>query len=377
MRLSVGSVSKSPPTNLSTLALPHVAKLHAYTPGLQPGEAGWVKLNTNECPYPPSPRVAEAIRREIGADGAALRLYPNPKSTPLRAAVAKLHGVAEQNVCIGNGSDDLLNLFVRAFGDATNALGFTMPSYSLYPVLVEIQNGVASVIEFDRSMRLPIDRIVASDAKAFILTSPNAPTGVGFSNADLEKVAAHYRGLLIVDEAYAAFARENALPLVKRYPNVVVVRTLSKAHALAGIRIGYAVADPAVIDLLDRVRDSYNVNRLSQAAALAAIEDEAYFEKIVGQVKATRDRFLGDLLNRRAWRTYDSQANFVFTEPKNSRGETGPAVAKSAYDYLYARKVLVRYFPSHALTAPFLRISVGTDAEMGVLSENLDAWQKL
>lgn len=361
----------------SSLALPHVAKLHAYTPGLQPVEPGWVKLNTNECPYPPSPRVAEALRREIGSDGASLRLYPNPKSTALRAAIAKLHGVGEDRVCIGNGSDDILNLLVRAFCSQEAALGFTVPSYSLYPVLVEIQDGRFEVIDFDRSMRLPVDRIAKAKGRAFFLTSPNAPTGVGFTNSDLERAVAGYRGLFVIDEAYAPFARENAIPLLARHPNLVIVRTLSKAYALAGIRVGYALAQPPIIDVLDRVRDSYNVSRLSQAAALAAIEDQPYYDGVIARIVATRDGFMADLLNRRRWHTYDSQSNFIFTEPRTARGEHGPAVAKSAYDFLYERKVLVRYFPSHALTASFLRISVGTDAEMSVLSQTLDAWQNL
>ena len=161
-------------SDLHTLALPHIAKLHAYTPGLQPTEAGWVKLNTNECPYPPSPRVAAALRREIGTDGASLRLYPNPRSSPLRAALAQLHtrecaALREENVCIGNGSDDMLNLLVRAFCSQEAAAGFTLPSYSLYPVLVGIQNGRAALIEFDRSMRLPVERIAESGARAFFL----------------------------------------------------------------------------------------------------------------------------------------------------------------------------------------------------------------
>jgi len=392
-------VSKPISADPAKLALPHIAQLHAYTPGLQPTEPGWVKLNTNECPYPPSPRVAAALQREIGADGASLRLYPNPKSTPLRAAIAQLHarehaGLTGSHVCVGNGSDDILNLLIRAFVDAgsrgaellpapdgTEAVplqtaGFTLPSYSLYPVLVEIQDGRTHVIEFDREMRLPIERIATSTARAFFLTSPNAPTGVAFSNADLERVLATYRGLLVVDEAYAPFATENAIPLLARHPHLVVVRTLSKAYALAGIRVGYALAHPGIINLLDRVRDSYNVNRLSQAAALAALGDAAYYDGIIAQVKATRDRAVADFTTRRGWFTYPSQSNFIFTEPKNAHGGSGPAVAKSAYEFLFARQVLVRHFPSHALTAPFLRISVGTDAEMRVLSETLDAWQK-
>ncbi len=371
-------------SDLAQLALPHIAKLHAYTPGIQPTEPGWVKLNTNECPYPPSPHVAAALLREIGSGagaGAALRLYPNPKSSPVRAAVAKLHarehaGLREENVCVGNGSDDILNLLIRAFVTQEAAAGFTLPSYSLYPVLIEIQDGASNVIEFDRSMTLPIERIAASKARAFFLTSPNAPTGVAFSNADLERVLASYRGLFVVDEAYAPFAQENAVPLLAKYPNLVVVRTLSKAYALAGIRVGYALAHAEIIDLLDRVRDSYNVNRLSQVAAVAALGDVAYYDGIIAQVKATRDRCVAEFVKRRGWFTYPSQSNFIFTEPKDARGESGPAVSKAAYDFLCSRKILVRHFPRHALTAPFLRISVGTDAEMRVLSETLDAWLK-
>jgi histidinol-phosphate aminotransferase len=358
----------------SSLALPHVATLHAYTPGIQPTEPGWVKLNTNECPYPPSPRVAEAIRQELGEDGASLRLYPNPKSMPLRAAVAALHGLDIANVCIGNGSDDILTMLVRAFCSEAAPLGFTVPSYSLYPVLVEIQDGRAEAIELDRSMRLPVERIRTSTSRAFVLTSPNAPTGVGFANAELEAALDGYEGLLVVDEAYAAFAGEDAVPLLARHRNVVVVRTLSKAYALAGIRVGYALADASLIDVLDRVRDSYNVSRLSQVAARAAIEDHAYFVSLVARVTATRDTFVADLTDRRHWFTYPSQSNFVFTEPATARGETGPAVARAVYDFLHARKVLVRYFPNHPLTASFLRISVGTDDEMAILRDALDAW---
>lgn len=360
----------------SSLALAHLAKLHAYTPGLQPTGSGWVKLNTNECPYPPSPQVAEALHRDIGEDGSGLRLYPNPSSAPLREAVARMHGVRPENVVIGNGSDDLLNLLVRAFCDEEAVAGFTLPSYSLYPVLVEIQGGRRTLIEFDRSMHLPVEQIATSAARLFLLTSPNAPTGVGFTNAQFEQILAQYRGLFVVDEAYAPFAEENAVSLLARHPNVVIVRTLSKAYALAGIRVGYALAHPDIIDVLDRVRDSYNVSRLSQTAALAALNDPDYYAAVVAKIKATRDAAVRELVDRRGWFTYPSQSNFIFTEPRNARGESGPTIAKSAYDYLYARKVLVRYFASHALTASFLRISVGTDDEMLVLQDTLDAWQK-
>ncbi|HEY3755136.1 MAG TPA: histidinol-phosphate transaminase [Opitutaceae bacterium] len=357
-------------------ALPHVEALHAYTPGLQPSEPGWTKLNTNECPYPPSPAVAAAIRAEVGEGGASLRLYPNPASTPLRAVVAALHAVAPESVCIGNGSDDLLNLLVRCCCGGDRSAGYLVPSYSLYPVLIGMQGGRSDAIEYDRSFRLPVERINASGAAIFFLTSPNAPTGVGYSNAEIEAVLARYRGLLVVDEAYGPFAGESAIALLARHRNLVVVRTLSKAYALAGIRVGYALANPEIVGWLDRVRDSYNVSRLSQAAAAAALQDGAYNQQIVARIQATRDASLRLWTERRGWSTYPSQTNFLFTEPRGPQGETGPSVAKRAYEYLYARKILVRYFPSHALTASFLRVTVGADDEMHRLNGALDAWQE-
>jgi histidinol-phosphate aminotransferase len=361
-------------SDLKSLALPHIAKLHAYTPGLQPTEPGWVKLNTNECPYGPSPRAAEAIHRELADEGELLRLYPNPKSTPLRRLVAQIHGLREENVLIGNGSDDVLNLLVRVFGGPSASTGFTLPSYSLYPVLVAINDGAVSVIEFDRSMKLPVAKIAASGARAFFLTSPNAPTGVAFSNAELAALLDAFPGVLVIDEAYAPFSRENAVPLLARYPRLVITRTLSKAHALAGLRVGYALADASIIELLDRVRDSYNVNRLSQAAAFAALGDTGYYDAIIGKIISTRDYWVNDWVSRFGWFIYPTQTNFIFAEPKNARGETGPAVAKSLYDFLLSQKILVRAFPSHALTASFLRISVGNDDEMFAVNTAIEAW---
>jgi histidinol-phosphate aminotransferase len=358
------------------LALAHVPRLHAYTPGLQPTAPGWVKLNTNECPYPPSPRVAEAIRREVGADGAALRLYPDPASGALRAAVARMHGAEAAHVCIGNGSDDLLNLLVRCFCGPGAAAAIPLPSYSLYPVLIGIQDGSAIPLQMDRDMALPVERIAASGARILFLTSPNAPTGVGFENAEIVRLLGCFDGIVVVDEAYAPFARENASGLFRAHPNLVIVRTLSKAYALAGLRVGYALANAETIGLIDRVRDSYNVGRLAQVAALAAVGDPDYYAGVVGKIKLTRDCFSAKCREERGWFTFRSEANFVCTEPRDSLGRTGPSVARAAYDFLFSRKVLVRHFPSDALTAPFLRISVGSDDEMLVLDQTLDAWQK-
>jgi histidinol-phosphate aminotransferase len=356
------------------LALPHIQHLDAYTPGLQPTESGWVKLNTNENPYPPSPRVVEALRREIGEDGGRLRLYPHPTSQPLRRQIAALHGLDEAQVIVGNGSDDILNLLVRVFAGAGAATARTLPSYSLYPVLVAMQGGRLETIEFDRSMRLPVERVAASGARLFLLTSPNAPTGVGFPNEDIDLLLQRFPGIVVVDEAYAPFAREDAVPLLARHAHLVVVRTLSKAYALAGVRVGYALADVAVIDLLDRVRDSYNVDRLAQVAAAAALGDAGYYEAIIGQITRTRDRWAATWRERRGWFIYPSAANFLFVEPRDDAGRTGREVAGALYDSLVSRRILVRAFPGHPLTAPFLRISVGTEDEMLAVDRAVEEW---
>lgn len=356
--------------NLVDLALPHIGSLHAYTPGIQPREPGWVKLNTNENPYQPSPAVEEAIRAEASR---SLRLYPDPKSALLREAVADHHGLLPENVCIGNGSDDILNLLMRVFCGAGRAAAFTAPSYSLYQVLAAIANGRMIGVDFDRSMKLDIAKLAGLDATILFLTSPNAPTGVGFSNAEIAELASRCRGLLVVDEAYADFAEENAAGLVGKFPNLCVTRTFSKSYGLAGLRVGYLLGPKQLINLIDRVRDSYNVNRLSQAGALAALRDQPYFQAIVEKIKQTRDSCMREF-DGRGWFTYRTQANFLFTEPRDARGRAGQETAKSLYEFLLGQKVLARYFPTHFLTRDFLRISVGSEPEMLTLFKKIDLW---
>ena len=244
-------------------------------------------------------------------------------------------------------------------------------------MLIGIQDGPAEAIPLDRSMRLPVETIAKSGARMLLLTSPNAPTGVGFPNSEIVRVLDSFGGIVVVDEAYAPFARENAVGLLAGHPRLVVVRTLSKAYALAGIRVGYALADPEVIGLLDRVRDSYNVSRLSQAAALAALADPVYYAGIVAKIKTTRDLLRKELGRKEGAGSPSRRRPTSSARSRGTpRGRTGRDVAKAAYDFLFSRKVLVRHFPSDALTASFLRISVGTDDEMLVLDETLDAWLK-
>ncbi|MCH6258368.1 histidinol-phosphate transaminase [Puniceicoccaceae bacterium K14] len=352
------------------LALPHVQALKGYTPGFQPKEAGWVKLNTNESPYPTSPMVEEALR-EVSLN--SLRLYPDPLSMPLREEVARLHGLKSSNVIIGNGSDDVLNLLVRAFSSARNDLAVTMPSYSLYPVLCAIQNTEVTTLPFDRSMKLPLDEISKCESGILFFTTPNAPTAVGFSNEDFRKALSSFDGLIVFDEAYADFAEENAVELLAEFPNAVVTRTLSKSYGLAGLRVGYALAHEEVISILDRVRDSYNVNSLSQAGAIAAIKDQSYLNAIVGKIKYTRDYYISQF-QEMGWFTYKSQANFIFTEPVTRSGAKGAEVASDLFEFFKQHKILVRYFKGHALTESFVRISVGDEDQMLYVSETIEKW---
>ncbi|MEX2382514.1 MAG: histidinol-phosphate transaminase [Opitutales bacterium] len=362
--------NRSPLHPAKERARKHVPLLASYVPGLQPSAPGWTKLNTNENPYPPSPVVEEAIRQKLG-DG--LRFYPDPRSGRLRDALGKLHGFGPESICVGNGSDDILNLLVRCYCDPERAAGFTVPSYSLYPVLVAIQDGEGVTWEFDRSMRLDVDRLASLPANILFLTSPNAPTGVAFPLEEIERLLEEFPGIVVVDEAYGDFADSSAIELIDRFPRLCVTRSFSKAYSLAGLRIGYAAAQPALIGILDRVRDSYNVNCLAQAGALAALEDRVYFQALWKKIITTREFYVSEF-RKLGWFTYDSCANFIFTEPTDANGRATPDVARSLYEHLYRNKVLVRYFSGHALTSTFLRISVGSEPEMLTLMETVNTW---
>ncbi len=346
------------------LALPHVPRLHAYTPGLQPTEPGWVKLNTNECPYPPSPRVAEALHREIGTDGASLRLYPNPPSTPLRAAVARLHGLRPEQVCIGNGSDDILNLLVRVFGGPDAAVGFTFPSYSLYPVLAHIHGARLNAVPLEPDFGLPTPRFLKGSrtwdfgAALTFVTTPNAPSGRGYTCAELETICQLQKGVVMLDEAYVDFAAENALSLALAHPHVLVARTFSKAYSLCFQRVGYAVGHPELIAALHKVRDSYNVNGLGQVAALATLDDLPYYRKNFQKIIATRER-LSRSLAELGFEAGPSSTNFIFARPPRFSAEEW-------LQKLRDRKILVRWW-AEPIVRDFLRITVGTDAEADAL----------
>lgn len=349
----------------------NIRNMEPYVPGLQPRESGWIKLNTNELPYPPPDGVGEAINAEIQR----LPRYPNPASAPLREELARLHGLETGQVIVGNGSDDLLNLLARAFGGGNRVTGETFPSYSLYPVVTTIAGGSIESVPFSEDFSLPVEALLDMRPDLLFLTCPNAPTGVRFPLEDLRRLAAGLDGLLVIDEAYVEFAEGSALPLIGEFENVVITRTFSKAYGLAGLRVGYALASGTVIEVLDRIRDSYNVNRLSQAGALAALAARPLYEDYIRQIKQTRQR-VHDFLVTNGWAVYPSEANFLFAEPVSGKCERGPAVAASLFEWLRTRKILVRYFPKHPLTASRLRITIGSSSEMNRFMEEITTWQK-
>ncbi len=333
----------------------NIADMAGYVPGFQPAdEAAWIKLNTNENPYPPSPRVREALLAEIGGDGANLRKYPDAASREMRRVAAELYGFDPSWVITANGSDELLNNLIRAFAGEGEEVAFVHPSYSYYATLAEVQGAKIHTFGLAGDFTLA-DFPECYDGKIFFLTSPNAPLGFALSLAYLEEIARRCSGMLVIDEAYVDFADVTAMELVKRYENVVVTRTFSKSYALAGMRLGLAVARPEVIAALDKIRDHYHLDRLALVAGSAALADQAWLRQSVGKIRATRARFLA-ALKALGYIVIDSQTNFVFAGPPDGNG-------KRVFEALYARKILVRYF-SDPLLAHGMRITVGTDGEI-------------
>ncbi len=353
-----------------------VSRVKAYTPGEQPDTSDWVKLNTNEFPFPPSPKVKEAIMAEIGDDGASLRLYPNPESSKLREAIAKHFGVSREYAFAANGSDDILNLAIRAFCDKSKTVVTLEPSYSLYPVLAKLQDTELLSIPFNADMSIPFEKINNSGANIFFFVNPNAPTGIGFGEDVVRKIVENFNGIVLVDEAYSPFAGWSAAKLVEEYNNLIVTGTSSKGWGLAGMRIGWGLANPMVLEVLDRVRDSYNLDRLAQVAGVAALNDNAYYAEklqLVLQEREKIERYFDSL----GWRYFKSSANFVLFTPKTKDGKEGVDVAKSLFEYLRKNKILLRYFPNEASINMSIRLSIGTQEQMLKFVDATNQWINL
>ena len=335
-----------------------VRDLEPYVPGEQPRMEGLVKLNTNESPLGPSPRVLEAIRAQASE---TLRLYPDPRSTALREALAAYHNVTPEQIFVGNGSDEVLAHAFAALLKQDLPLLFADVTYSFYPVYCRLFGIAYETVPLDDGMRVRIADY-RRPAGAIILANPNAPTGIALPRDEIATLLDdHPDQPVVIDEAYVDFGAESAIPLVAAHPNLLVVHTMSKSRALAGLRVGYAIGDAALIEALDRVKDSFNsypLDRLAQAGAIAAIGDEAYFQQSRAAVIAGRAR-LSEGLSRLGFIVLPSSANFVFARhPARDGAELAAA--------LRARAVLVRHF-SGPRTAPYLRITVGGEAQIGAL----------
>jgi histidinol-phosphate aminotransferase len=333
-----------------------VRALEGYVPGEQPAPGTRVvKLNTNECPYPPSPHVLEALRA-IGGD--TLRRYPQPMADEFRLAAARVLGVPADAILAGNGSDDILTIATRTFLAPGDALAFPTPTYSLYPVLAGLQDAKVVTVPWRDGWSLPVDALAASGARAIYLANPNAPSGTAVPVAAVEELARRFEGAVLVDEAYVDFADAHCLDLALRLPNVIVSRTMSKSYALAGVRFGFAVASPEVVFEMAKVKDSYNCDALAMTAAAAAIADQAHARDIWAKIRSERQR-LTRALEALGWSVLPSQANFVLATVPGGNA----AIAQRA---LKDCGVLVRYFDAPGLRDK-LRITVGTPADTDAL----------
>jgi histidinol-phosphate aminotransferase len=342
------------------MALPRpratIEQMSGYVPGEQPkpGERV-VKLNTNENPYPPSPRVMEAIR---AISPEALRRYPSPTSDAFREAAARVHGVTPDMVLPGNGSDEVLSMIVRTFCGPGDVIAYPDPTYSLYPILAEIADVRVAAVPWEPGWDLPIEALLATNARAIFFANPNAPSGTLVPPERVRELAKHTTAAVLVDEAYVDFAGRDCLGLLATCENVIVTRTLSKGYSLAGLRFGYALAAPELLAQVAKVKDSYNCDAISIAAATAALEDQAHARRGWEQVRAERQRVAADL-RRRGWTVIPSEANFLLaTVPGGD--------AAGVYRALKARGVLVRFFDKPGLSDK-VRITIGTPEENDLL----------
>jgi histidinol-phosphate aminotransferase len=336
-----------------------------YVPGEQPPDVeGWVKLNTNESPLAPSPKVIEAIK---AAAGDSLRLYPSPSAAPARTAIAAHFDLHPSWVALGNGGDELIELCFRAFAGKGDHVAYPTPTYPLFAPLCVIHEAIAAPHPCAEAWTWP--RELAEDhAPLKFLVNPNSPTGTWSAEAAVEEIVARARGVVVLDEAYVDFAPESCVGLLERYRNLLILRTFSKSYALAGMRIGFALGDPELISALDAVKDSYNVDRLAIVAAVAAIQDDGHHREIVDHVVAER-AWLADHLKALHCEVAPSAANFLFVQPPT--GSAGAAVA----DALRERQILIRHYDREPI-AGWFRITIGTRAQherlLGALKEILE-----
>ncbi|MBQ9941980.1 MAG: histidinol-phosphate transaminase [Christensenellaceae bacterium] len=334
-------------------------RITPYVAGEQPKMQNIIKLNTNENPFPPSPKAIDVIKQ---FDCDRLRLYPNPASQVLRSAAARRHGVAEENIFCGNGSDEVLAIAFQAFFDG--GLAVADVSYSFYPVWADMYGISTEVIPLSEDYTVPVDKFCGK--KCAVIPNPNAPTAIALSPEEIEQIVASAEGVVVIDEAYVEFGAQSVIPLTQKYSNLLVVRTFSKSHGLAGMRVGYAVGHKDLITAMDCIRDSFNsypLDAIAQEAAAAALADEAYTAGVLKEIMTTR-AFTAAELEKRGFAVLPSSANFVFAKPAGMEAQKVQAALKE-------RGIFVRWF-SGARVRDYLRITIGRRDQMEQLLSALD-----
>ncbi len=336
-----------------------VHKLTPYIPGEQPKLDNLVKLNTNENPYGPSPKVIEALKLEVGE---SLRLYPDPNSDVLKATIAHTHGLKANQVFVGNGSDEVLAHVFHALLKHSRPLLFPDITYSFYPVYCGLYDIEYQAIPLAEDFTINIDDYDLPNG-GIIFPNPNAPTGIPLALTNIEKLLKiNTQSVVVVDEAYVDFGTESAVNLINTYPNLLVIHTLSKARSLAGLRLGYALGSSDLIEALTRVKDSFNsypIDRLASAGAIAAMQDDAYFQSTCSKVVATRNTLVNNLTSL-GFTVLPSGANFIFAKHQVKDGAELTALLRQ-------KNIIVRHFKSPSRISPYIRITIGTDAQSIIL----------
>ena len=337
----------------------NIEGLKGYVPGEQPNHTNILKLNTNENPYPPSPHALKALR-EVTAEN--LRRYPHPFADEFRQAVSEVLELKRDWILVGNGSDDLLTMVLRATADRTRAVAYPVPTYVLYRTLAKIQDAPIIEVPFDDTFTLPVETLVRADAPLTIIANPNSPSGSSAPIAQLRELAERLSGILVIDEAYAEFSEHPAIELVEQFRRVIILRSLSKSHGLAGLRLGFGIAHPSLLSGLKKVKDSYNVDAVAAFVGSAAIRDTDYTRSVITRIQASRNQLTKNL-EAIGFRVWPSQANFVLTRPPDGN-------ARHLYEELKEAGILVRHFDDDQLSDK-LRITVGTDVQNARLIEVL------
>ncbi|WP_107671269.1 histidinol-phosphate transaminase [Cyanothece sp. BG0011] len=332
-----------------------VQQTPGYVPGEQPQTTDYIKLNTNENPYAPPDEIFNNLEEELKK----VRLYPDPVSTKLRKAAGEVFGFSYEQILAGNGSDDILNIALRTFVNPGETVAFLDPTYSLYETIAKVHGATIKTISTNEKFELD-SPLICPEAKLIFVASPNPPLGKHLNRKYLKETCEKATGVVLIDEAYVDFSDEDHWEFIKEYDNVIVSRTMSKSYSLAGMRVGFGISSPEIIEEMNKVRDSYNLDRIAQTLGTNCFQFEDYFKGIWQQVRSTRNRLIASLRNLDFF-VFDSDANFVLASPQWIE-------ASNLYTKLKERKVLVRYF-KHPRISNYVRITVGTDAEIDRLLE--------